>query len=167
MNSLVTYLQQSISISNESNDSINNPKKSELKSRASAVLKLSSDVERCESKFYNLITGSTQADVETGLEINEIEHTNRAQAQSEHDQLDHILGTATNLKEIGYEINDETGVHLRLLEEIDAREDELLMKQRKNERLLREWINSKTSPLAWLWALVAVLFFTLLYVLIW
>ena len=115
-----------------------------------------------------MITGSGPADVEEGIEISSPEGGGQEmQGQSHDDQLDHILGTATHLKELGYEINEEIGVHVRLLEEIDAREDELLAKQRKNDRLLSDWIKSKNSPLTWLWGLVAFLFLALLYVLMW
>jgi hypothetical protein len=89
----------------------------------------------------------------------------RSQLQDEDDQLDQILGTATHLKEIGYEINDEILVHARLLDEIDAREDALFSQQRANERLLGNWMATKSRSTLTLWGLVCVLFLIFIYVL--
>ena len=141
--------------------------RTQAKSKADAIQELSSNLERYESKFYNLITGSGNSDVERGVEISPVRSEAQALQHGQEDQLDHILGTATHLKELGYEINEEIGVHVRLLEEIDAREDELLAKQKMNDKLLSDWIKSKNSPLTWIWTLVAFLFVTLLYVLMW
>ena len=67
--------------------------------------------------------------------------------------------------QIGYEINEEIGVHVGLLEEIESREDQLLSKQRNNDKLMREWMKSKTGSLTCLWGLVIFLFLALFYIL--
>ncbi len=89
----------------------------------------------------------------------------RVQVSEKQDELDHILGTATHLKEIGYEINEEIGVQIGLLEEIEDREDQLLAKQKRNDKLMRDWLQSKNGPLTCLWGLVVLFFMALIYVL--
>jgi hypothetical protein len=160
-------MEQSVSIqtgsaSNSAGSSI------ELEKRSAAISKLHKELEQCEKRFFNAISAGSERDIESqeasGSSTRDEE---QVMMQERGSQLDHILGTATNLKEIGYEINDEIGVHVRLLEEIESREDEIFSKQKNTERQLKEWMNSKNSSVAWLWGLVAFLFFTFLYVLMW
>ena len=126
---------------------------------------LSKRLAECESRFYSAITNAEASSPSPighhGLHRSEQELTR----QDEENQLDHILGTATHLKEIGYEINEEIGVHVRLLDEISLREDEILEKQQRNEKLLRQWMASRSG--SFIWTFVAILFLTLVYVLMW
>ena len=161
MKSLITHLQQLVSLGSD-------PAEIESNKRSSAVEKLSSDLEKYESRFYALITGNMDGDIESASSprlASSSSGSHVQETQAHVDQLDHILGTATHLKEIGYEINDEIGVHVGLLEEIEDRENQLLSKQRRNEMLMREWKESKTSSMTFVWGLVVLLFFALFYVL--
>ena len=133
--------------------------------KAAQLTRISQELERCKSSFYNAITSTPSTDMETGPESSHEEEM--VVVKQQESQLDYILGTATNMKEIGHEINEEIGVHCRLLEDIEAREDEILEKQRVNERLLKDWIKSKNSSLGWLWGIVVFLFLTFIYVIMW
>ena len=127
---------------------------------------MSEDLEKYQTIFFNSITAPTR-DLECQLESESTRDEEMTQVQEQNNQLDYILGTATNLKEIGYEINEEIGVHCRLLDEIETREDEIFDKQKHNDQLLKQWMASKASPLTWLWGLVLILFMTFIYVLMW
>lgn len=140
----------------------------ELKRRSMALAKLSRDVEQCQRRFYQAVSGKADQDVESQTSSGvSTRDEDQVMMQERSSQLDHILGTATNLKEIGYEINDEIGMHVRLLEEIESREDEIFSKQKQSERQLKEWMSSKGGNIAWLWGTVVVLFLTFIYVLMW
>lgn len=76
----------------------------------------------------------------------------------ESTQLDYILGTVTNLKDLGYEINEEIDVHCRLIEDIESKEDEILSKTRYNQKRFAEFLKAKNSSLTCLWTFVLVLF---------
>ncbi len=160
--SLITQLQQESSpLENGDHANVNQVSRD----RAAAVAKLSSDLELFESMFFSrIVQTEDDLDPEQGVEFPAVRRGNGD--QSIHgDQLDHILGTATHLKEIGYEINDEIGVHVRLLDEIDAREEALLSKQANNDKLLSKWMLNKSGAVTWLWGIVVFLFFALFYVL--
>lgn len=133
--------------------------------KAAQLTRISQELERCQSSFYNAITSTPSTDMETGADLTREEEM--VVVKEQESQLDYILGTATNLKEIGYEINEEIGVHWRLLEDIEAREDEIFEKQKVSDRLLKDWIKSKNSSLGWLWGIVVFLFLTFIYVLMW
>ena len=134
------------------------------KSREQRLDKLVKDLSKCQTSFFDAITlpsrdpeslvGSTDAGSEEMATISEQEN-----------QLDYVLGTATNLKELGIEINEEIGVHCRLLDEIESREDAILGKQARNAKLLKQF--SDRSSLTWLWGFVFFLFLTFIYVLLW
>lgn len=158
LRSLIGHIQQSLSLE------LGHPQSLDARQREESVEKLAADLAKHESRFYHRIT---EAPDEATAHDPRFDPSDRAQlhAAEERDQLDHILGTATHLKEIGYEINEEIGVHIGLLEEIEDRENHLLSKQRSNEKLLREWMNSKASSMTCLWSLVLLLFLFLFYVL--
>jgi hypothetical protein len=137
----------------------------EMQRRSAAVSNLSEKLRICESQFYDNITFIPVQNDHTRVPSPSAGQLGRSQLQDEDDQLDQILGTATHLKEIGYEINDEILVHVRLLDEIDAREDALFSQQRANERLLGNWMATKSRSTLTLWGLVCVLFLIFIYVL--
>lgn len=127
-----------------------------MQKRSLTLSNLTDKLRALEEDFYNRITTQQQSLPQS------VNHHSQGD-----DQLDQILGTAMHLKEIGYEINDEIGVHVRLLDEIDEREDEIFSKHRVNERLLRDWKLSKSGPVLMLWGLVCVLFLILVYLILW
>lgn len=126
---------------------------------------LSKRLAECESRFYSAITNAETSSPSPIAQRGSHRSEQELVRQDEENQLDHILGTATHLKELGYEINEEIGVHVRLLDEISLREDEILEKQQRNEKLLRQWMASRSGSC--IWAFVAILFVTLVYVLMW
>lgn len=137
-----------------------------MQRRSAAVSNLSEKLRICENQFYDLITLSESPHDSRAISSASLGVLPRNQVPEEDDQLDQILGTATHLKEIGYEINDEILVHVRLLDEIDAREDAIFTQQRANEKLLRNWMATKSRSTLMLWGLVCVLFLIFVYVLI-
>lgn len=137
----------------------------EMQRRSAEFCNLSEKLRICESRFYDRITPIEGQNDHTRVLTPSAGLLGHSQLQDEDDQLDQILGTATHLKEIGYEINDEILVHVRLLDEIDAREDALFSQQRSNERLLGNWMATKSRSTFTLWGLVCVLFLIFIYVL--
>ena len=156
-------MQQSLSIMGDASGTDIIPE-TELKARDEALSQLTSKLDKYQTTFYASIS-THPTDLESAFESESTRDEEMSMVQDQANQLDHILGTATNLKEIGYEINEEIGVHCRLLEEIESREDEIFAKQKRNDKLLTQWMDSKSNPLTWLWGIVAVLFFTFVYVL--
>ena len=139
----------------------------EFHEKSRNLSQLSGELEKIEARFYNSITPSDTKDLESLQDSDTTWDEELGQMQEQSVQLDYILGTATSLKEIGYEINEEIGVHCRLLEEIEDREDQIFAKHKTNEKLFQDWMKSKGSSLAWLWGLVIFLFLTFIYVLLW
>jgi len=135
--------------------------------RASMVAHVSQELKKVESRFYTAITSSDMKEIDSPQDSDTTRDEESVQAQEQSNQLDYILGTAVSLKEIGYEINEEIGVHCRLLEEIEDREDQIFAKHRSNERLFQDWMKTKGSSLTFLWGLVIFLFITFIYVLLW
>lgn len=82
------------------------------------------------------------------------------------DPLDYILGKVTNLKDLGFEINEEIDVQCRLIESIESKEDEILSKSHYNQKKFDEYLKVKGTSLTSLWTIVVVLFMLFIFVLI-
>lgn len=157
-------MQQSVSLSTTKN--VSEGYSGELNEKCRILKELSKELEKIETRFYQAITKSSAKESESQQDSDTTRDEELGQVQEQGTtQLDYILGTATSLKEIGYEINEEIGVHCRLLEEIEDREDQIFAKHNKNEKLFQDWTKSKGSSLVCLWGIVIFLFITFIYVL--
>ncbi len=135
---------------------------------------LNEEFENAKAQFYELITAPLKPSYsQFELDSDQVSTANVTPFRSmvrtndeESQQLDFIHGTVSNLREIGYEINEEINVHSRLLEDIENREDEIFQKAKTNEARLREYIAEKSNSLFCLWSIVLVLFVVFVLVLL-
>lgn len=167
----MAHLEQVVSRDNASRTSMSIEEG--MSKRNEDLLELTREFDKYKARFYEIITAPmTPSFSSFDIESDQVSTADVTPFQSvvrtvteEGKQLDYIHGTVTNLREIGYEINDEINVHSRLLEDIENRENEIFQKAKTNDQRLREYIAEKSSSLFCLWTIVIVLFVVFILVL--
>lgn len=145
------------------NDGVLDISEGERATRSDALGKLSRDLRKYQSRFSEGTKRETASPADTDTSTG---YDEEMVMQREPSHLDYIMGTVVNLKDLGYEINEEIDVQCRLIESIESKEDEILNKTRYNHKKLDEYLKEKTVSLASLWTIVIVLFMMFLFVLV-